>query len=322
MSIYGENTNFELIRCNSDDEWREQRTHGIGGSDVAALMGLSPWKTPLQLWLEKTGREQPKDISERAYVAFGNTMEPVIGTWYKAHNPTMLVKRVNAMARSIERPWAQASLDYEIRDDLSHTWGVLEIKTARSAKDWKDGVPLYYQTQVLHYLSVTGRDYAHVCVFFRDTCEYETYLIRRDEHEDDIRAIDDAVDRFWRHYVEHDIMPTIKAEDTGAISRLFADSNGNIDYTDAESFDVLVDTYRHAREDEKEAKRQKDSAAAKLMEMIGERRGLESDLWRVTNVRSKTQKLDTKRLKEEQPQIYDQYTSEVFKSGGLRIKEL
>lgn len=320
--IYGENTAFELIRCKTDDEWREQRTHGIGGSDVAALMGLSPWKTPLQLWLEKTGREEPEDLSAKPYVQFGTDFEANIGAWYKRKHPSMQVRRVNAMAKSLDRPWATASLDYEIRDYASQTWGVLEIKTARDEKDWADGVPIYYMTQVLHYLSVMQREYAHVCVFFRDTCEYATYLIRRDEHEEDYQAVIDAVDLFWRHYVEHGIMPAVRSKDTGALSRMFKNASSEIEFTDSESFDVMAKEYQQAKAEKKEAKKRKDYAAAVLMELIGERKGLESETYRVTNVRSKTSKLDTKKLKEEQPDIYEKYTSEAFRAGGLRIKEL
>lgn len=320
--IYGENSEFTLVRCKSDEEWQHERTKGIGGSDVAALMGFSPWKTPLQLWLEKTGRQEPEDLSANNYVQFGTIMEPVIGARYKAEHPSMTVKRVNAMCRSKERPWAQASLDYEIKDHLTETWGVLEIKTARNAKDWQDGVPLYYLCQVLHYLSVTGREYGHLCVFFRDTCEFSTYLIRRDEHEDDLQAINEAVDRFWRHYVENDIMPAVSGNDTAALARLYSDASDEIVYTDAESFDEFVEAYKQAQVEEKEAKRKKDYASAVLTELIGNRKGLHSDRFRVTSVRSKRTNLDEKLLKKEHPDIYAQYTSEVFRSGGLRIKEL
>jgi len=320
MSIYGENSRFKLIRCASDDDWREQRTKGIGGSDVAALMGLSPWKTPLQLWLEKTGREQPEDISERPYVAFGTTMEPVIGAWYKKEHPAMQVRRVNAIAQAIDRPWAQASLDYEIRDYASQTWGVLEIKTARNAKDWQDGVPLYYQTQVIHYLSVTGREYAHVAVFFRDTCEYQVFLIRPDKR--DLKAVTDAVDTFWHDYVEKDVMPAVQHQDVATLADMYQDTTGAIEPADdPDTLDGLILSYRAAGESEKQAKEHKATYAAKIMELIGDAKGLETPRFTVTSVRSKTQRLDTKRLKEEHPDIYAQYTTETFRNGGLRIKE-
>lgn len=318
--IYGENTNFELIRCETDDEWREQRNKGIGGSDVAALMGLSPWKTPLQLWLEKTGREQPEDISERPYVRFGVLMEPVIGDWYKKEYKSMQVRRVNAMCRSISRPWAQASLDYEIKDYVSETWGVLEIKTARSSKDWDDGVPLYYQTQVLHYLSVTGREYAHVAVFFRDTCEFKVFLVLPDK--DDLEAVAKAVDSFWHDYVEADQMPAVEGSDTGTLARLFESSGEILPADEPDELDGLIISYRAALESEKQAKAQKDTYAAKIQQLIGNNKGLETMRYRVTSVRSKRAVFDSKRFREEHPDTYAQYTTETVRNGGLRIKEL
>ena len=137
--ISGENQHFTLVRCESDEDWLAERRKGIGGSDVAAIMGLSAYSTPYQVWLEKT-QGIHEDISEKPAVMWGNILEPVVGEHYMDCHPDRHVRRVNAIARSIGRPWAQASLDYEVRDpELG--WGVLEIKTAgwRREQDWEDG---------------------------------------------------------------------------------------------------------------------------------------------------------------------------------------
>ena len=318
--ISGENKHFTLIRCEDAEGWLEQRTKGVGGSDVAAIMGLSPWRTPLQVWLEKTGRELPQDISDKPYVAFGNIMEPVIGKWYAEQFPTFTVRRVNAICKSISRPWAQASLDYEVYD--GRRWGVLEIKTARTAQDWQEGVPAYYLTQVTHYLSVTGRAFAYVAVFFRDTCEFKAFYIERDE--EDIAAVDQAVDTFWHDYVEAGIMPQLTGTEgeMKSLTGWHGLSDGEVRFTLDPEANQAISDYQDAAAREKQAKADKTEAATKLAAQIGKGKGLETDVARVTWVRREVTKLDTKRLQAEHPEIWEQYAYRQVQNGELRIKEL
>ena len=318
--ISGENKHFTLIRCANDAEWLQQRTEGVGGSDVAAIMGLSPWRTPLQVWLEKTGREQPQNISDKPYVAFGNIMEPVVGKWYADRYPTFTVRRVNAICQSISRPWAQASLDYEVR--ISGRWGVLEIKTARTAQDWQDGVPAYYLTQVTHYLSVTGRPFAVVAVLFRDTCEFKDYYIKRDE--EDVAAVDAAVDAFWRDYVVADVMPALEGTtgEIGSLTNWHGLSNGETRFTTDPDVTQAISDYQDAAAREKQAKADKTAASTKLAAQIGKAKALETDVARVTWVRSEAERLDAKRLQKDHPDIWKAYTTTYVRNGGLRIREL
>ena len=71
MSVYGQGKDFEIIRCRNNEEWLQQRTHGIGGSDVAAIMGISKYKSAYALYMEKVGLLQPEDISEKPAVHWG-----------------------------------------------------------------------------------------------------------------------------------------------------------------------------------------------------------------------------------------------------------
>lgn len=323
--ISGENKHFTLIRCEDNDGWLQQRTKGVGGSDVAAIMGLSPWRTPMQVWLEKTEREQPQDISDKPHVRRGVDLEEFVGERFKQNHPSFIVRRVNAVCQSLERPWAQASLDYEVWED--GRWGVLEIKTARS--DWKDGVPTYYLTQVTHYLSVTGRDFAWVAVQFDsdELWEYREYRIERDE--EDIAAVDSAVDTFWHDYVEAGIMPQLTGT-AGEVSSLTAyygkpaDTFTQLHDASHEAVEArqAIAEYLDAASTEKQAKEAKTKATATLAKLIGDAKGLDSDVARVTWVRSEVTKLDTKRLQAEHPEIWQAYSYRQVRNGGLRIKEL
>ena len=325
MAIYLENDKFTCIRCADDAEWLEQRTKGIGGSDVAAIMGISPWRTPAQVWLEKTGRIQPEDLSDKPYVEFGNIMEPIIGKWYSERHPDRMVRRVNAICQSIKRPWAQASLDYEVRD--VERWGVLEIKTARNAADWSDGVPLYYQTQVIHYMSVTGRKFADVAVFFRDTCEFEEYRVEYDE--EDARALIGDVDDFWANYVLLDVMPRISGTsgEIADLTQYYGTAKG--DYIQMrngapETIAAIraISAYQDAAAREKGARDDRTAATAQLVALIGDAKGLDTDVARATWVRSEGERFDTKAFKADHPDLYEQYASTYTRNGGIRIKEL
>ena len=319
MAIVGENRLFTTIRCAGDEEWLAQRTKGVGGSDVAAIMGLSPWKTPAQVWLEKTGRVEPEDISAHPYVQFGNIMEPVVGRLFAERHPDFRVRRVNAICQSVERPWAQASLDFEVNDGTS--WGVLEIKTARSAKDWADGVPYHYLTQVVHYLDVTGRAYAYVAVFFRDSCEFAEYRVERDE--EDIEAVRSAVDDFWLNYVQADVMPAVVGTQGEASSLARYWGSGGDDLVEAGAdADELVAAYQDAAERERVAKADKTAASTRLIELIGGHKGLTTDTSRVTWVRASTRSFDRKRFEAEHPDLYEQYLRTSVTNRGLRIKDL
>ena len=320
MAIEGENKFFSLVRCTTDDEWLEQRKHGVGGSEVAAIMGLPPWKTATQLWLEKTGRIEPADLSEKPYVAFGTIMEPVIGDWYREKFPDRTVRRVNAICKSLIRPWAQASLDYEVRD--GSVWGVLEIKTARTAADWQDGVPAYYLTQIMHYMQVTNRPFADVAVFFRDTCEFKCFRVDYDKEDGD--AVKAAVDDFWRNYVMTGTMPQVvgTSGEAAALTDYYGKGDGDFKQLIDPDVDAAVSAYQDAAEREKQAHADKTEAATKLIAAIGDAKGIITDVAKVTWVRSEREVLDQKALKEQAPEVYAKYSKTESRNGGLRIKEL
>ena len=68
----------QVIICKDRAEWLEARKDGLGASDAAALLGLSPWKTNVQLWEEKCGLVIPEDIGDKPYVRYGNDAEPLL----------------------------------------------------------------------------------------------------------------------------------------------------------------------------------------------------------------------------------------------------
>ncbi len=324
MAVKGEGKAFELIRAESNEDWLEIRKLGVGGSDVASIMGLNQYKSPIEVWCEKTGRREAEDISDKPAVEWGNHLEPLIGEKYASEHPDRTVKRLNAVARSIERPWAQASLDYEVKD--GDRWGILEIKTAgvRKAEDWKDGVPLYYQTQIVHYMSVLDRDFADVAVLIGGN-DYREYRIERDE--EDIQAVNTAVDTFWNDYVLTNLPPDIvnTGDESQALLDMYPSSNDDLVEVDMEqcsSIDEIIAQYTEARDLEKEYKSKKDMASKQLQALIGENKGIKTDVAQVTWKRSERSTFNKKQFEQDHPQLAEKYTTKKLTNGGISIKEL
>lgn len=322
MGVSGEGRQFELVRFSGTPEqiseaWRAERRKGVGGSDVAAIMGMSPYKSPYEVWAEKTGVVEPADLSGVERVMWGNVLEPVVGDHYRELHPEREVRRVNAMCRSIARPWAQASLDYEVRDpDLG--WGVLEIKTVgyRSAPMWDDGVPIFYLTQVVHYLSVTGRPFADVAALIGGQ-EYREIRIMRDPA--DVEAVDAAVDAFWRDAVVGGVEPSPVAGDSPALLRAHPEGDAYLvmDQSECPEFDRWAAAKRAADI----ARERLDAAAAALKARIGDAEGIDLGTGRVTWLRGTAQSFDRKRFDAEHPGLYKSYCTPKPRDMGLRFKE-
>lgn len=142
-------------------QWLQERKRGIGGSDVAPICGLSPWKSAYQVWQEKVGLSEGQP--DNPAMAYGRLVEPAIRQWYS--NETGRTVRLPGILRHPQHQFCVGSLD-----GVTDCGRVLEIKTARSASDWgepgTDQIPHYYRCQIEHYLMVTGLDVADVVVSF------------------------------------------------------------------------------------------------------------------------------------------------------------
>jgi putative phage-type endonuclease len=149
----------------SHEHWLElRRTSGIGSSDAAAVLGLSPWKSPLALFAEKTGlTEEDDNLDEKEYIEWGTALEPLIADKYQKVTGRQL-SRPTAIYRHEAYDWMIGSPDRFIQDDRG--LGILEIKTVGSfhAKEWMEEPPLFYQVQLQHLLCVIGAKFGSFAV--------------------------------------------------------------------------------------------------------------------------------------------------------------
>ena len=211
------------------EEWLAVRKQGIGSSDAAAAVGLNPYKSQLELWLEKTGRDtslvklDPQDEESPAY--WGNILEPIVANHYTKRSGHR-VRRVNAVLQHPDPklPWMLANIDREVigADDVQ----ILECKTAgiNGARLWKEGVPEYVQLQVMHQLAVTGKQAADVAVLLGGQ-HLEVHRIERDESM--IARLIDLERLFWDYVVSDTPPPADGTESAEAALRcLYPEDNG------------------------------------------------------------------------------------------------
>lgn len=156
---------IKMDKCRDREEWLKARGKRIGGSDAAAVVGMNPWMDAVKLWRIKTGKIVPDEIKGNPLVEYGNRAEPLLRELFLLDHPDMiLVYEPNNIWTNTRYPWAHASLDGWLYDSKQNL-GILEIKTATiagaaQAAKWKDRIPDNYYCQILHYMAVTGAEFA------------------------------------------------------------------------------------------------------------------------------------------------------------------
>lgn len=217
----------------SRDDWLAVRRTGIGGSDAAAAVGLNPYMSALELWLDKTGRGEglpgPDLNDKNSPTAWGTLLEPIVAAVYTRITGNR-VRKINAVLRHPTIPWMLANIDREIvgASDVQ----ILECKTAgaHGARLWRDGVPEYVELQVQHQLAVTGKTAAHVAVLICGQA-LEVFRVERDDAL--IGRLVELEARFW-HYVESDTPPPADGSESAdrALRHLHPGNGGTVDFTD------------------------------------------------------------------------------------------
>jgi len=151
-------------------EWLEYRRKGLGGSDAAAVLGISPFRTARDLYYDKLGIVTADDQANWVALEVGNLLEPLAARIFAKKTGLKIYQR-KCMFQHPHYPWMLADLDYlvELPDGTS---AILEIKTTNyNAKDkwWYNGkeiVPIYYESQGRHYMAVTNLDRVYYCCLY------------------------------------------------------------------------------------------------------------------------------------------------------------
>ena len=237
----------------NQNEWLAARENGVGASEAAAALGVSPYESPIDLWQRKTKRAKPTEENEA--MRWGKLLEPLLASEYERHTGRTVGRR-QEFYRSPTHPFLTATIDGYADDRL------VEFKTTgRWSPDWGDEnderIPEPYMIQVAQQMAVTGADLADVALLIGGQ-RFKVFTVERDERLVD--AVTEGVGRFWE-CVERDTPPTWGRMDAKALAVINPECHGEMEFDPGTAGCVL--RYEEAKEAVKRS--EEDAERFKLM---------------------------------------------------------
>lgn len=283
------------------EEWLLHRKKGITGTDAGAIVGLDPYKSAFAVYQDKVSDEITDSDNEA--MRQGRDLEEYVARRF-VEETGLKVRRANAIFQNEEHPFMLADFDLLIVGQKAG----LECKTVSpySSDKWKDGeIPVHYQMQVQHYLAVSGFScwYIAAVIFGRE------FIVRRiDRDEEIIHLLVTIEQRFWEDHVMKRVMPEPDGTDSCSeqISKLYgkADMRKSIQLC---GFDSMLQRREELVGLIGKMEKEKSVIEQKIkVEMQDAAYGLTKD-FRVSWTDFESRRLDTKKLKEENPEIYQKY---------------
>lgn len=199
------------------EEWLAARQSGVGGSDVAAILGISPWVSTFALWHAKAGNI-PAEVLTDEPVYWGKALEKVVlARWREEHPEHGAANWQGYTWAARDQPWRHANPDFIATSPTRSQHEIVEIKTAAYADEWgpsgSDIVPPWYLTQLLWYLDILDARWGWLAVLIGGN-DYREYRIDTRDHADDIAFIRAQTERFWRSVQDGETPPIDGADST------------------------------------------------------------------------------------------------------------
>ena len=320
------------------------RTKYIGGSDIGAILGLSKFRTPLEVWLEKTGKETKQ--ADSLPLRFGSFAEDFVASEYSRatgfellHDESIHLHPHHAfMSAHIDRfvmgNGLGDALNNEPNPELLQRSGdarthlpikILECKTANpfSASHWgeagTDQVPMSYLCQCIWYMAITGIERADLAVLFGNS-DFRIYEIARDKELEDL-VIEKAI-AFWHDYVLKDIPPPPTNEQD--CQTLFSKGDATLSVQATKDTAELAKRLHRLNSEIAVHEEQVSAIKQSIMNVMGNAELLtyQDQILASWKAPKPTFRLDSKRLELDHPEITSKYTMPVQNSRRLVIKEL
>lgn len=290
------------------EEWLRHRQHSIGGSDAAAIVGLSAYVSPYTVWADKLGKIPPSEDNEP--MRQGRDLEQYVAQRFTEATGKK-VRRENNILINPDFPFAHANVDRMVVGENAG----LECKTTNqlNLKKFKNGeFPDHYYVQCMHYMMVTGcsKWYLAVLVLGREFLWFE---IERDDEE--IAALAESEQEFWK-CVEAGTPPVADGSKstTETIKKLFTDSSDSS--VDLFGFDDLLTQREDLNKRIKELTSLRDDIENKVKSYMAEAGKGESDHFRISWSTSERSSFDSKRFAADHPEMD---LSNYFKTTKSRI---
>ncbi|GHU71880.1 hypothetical protein FACS1894184_19230 [Clostridia bacterium] len=277
-------------------QWLAMRRKGIGGSDCAAILGRSRWKSAYSVWVDKMGYA---DNKETEALRQGRDFEEYVAKRF-VEETGKRVYRANQMYIRKDKPWMLANIDRRVFDDGVSISG-LECKTSNGLwlREFKNGAyPDEYYFQCQHYMAVTGAKKWYLCVLVFQQ-EPQVYEILRDE--DDIRILEDAEEAFWKNHIETAIEPPIDGSDSTAraLGRFYSRPDSTMVINETDILERLTSIKDALKDIEASKKSLENLIKAEIGDSDGMISGEYSATWRIKTRDS----FDSKRFVKDNPSI-------------------
>ena len=290
-------------------DFTQDRTKYLGGSDIGAILGLSPYKSPLAVWMEKTGKETKQ--SDSLPLRFGSFAEEFVANEY-AKATGFALRHDESIYIHSEHSYMSAHIDRFVHTDGldQAATKILECKTANpfSRAQWgepgSDQIPLHYLTQVTWYLAITGIERADIAVLIGNT-DFRIYTILRDPELENL--VLEKAHHFWHEHVLKDIPPPAQTPEDCQLLFQRSDPSKTLE-ANAETLALLerLQTLHYqgnACDEEITALKTQIMAQMQDAEVLAHQ-GQVLATWKAPKP---SYRLDTKRLEAEERAIYEKY---------------
>ena len=291
-------------------DWLMLRKNGIGGSDAGAVCGLNPYVSPLEVYFSKTCEGIDEGAPDNEAMREGRDLEDYVARRFMEASG-LKVRRANVMYASREHPFMIADVDRLVTGRENGITG-LECKTASpySAEKWKDGkIPAHYIMQCYHYMAVLDAQswYIAVMVYGR---EFKYIKLERDEEI--IQQLIRIEENFWNHNVMVRVMPEPDGSDAAEtfINRHFAESRKELSIP-LKGFDEKLRRREEITGIISQLDTEKKKIEQEIKTYMDEAEYAENENFLVSWKNSITNRIDTKRLREEMPEIYNKFLNTV-----------
>lgn len=284
----------------SHEEWLQFRKQGIGGSDAGAICGVNPYCTAMQVYLDKTTKET--ETIDNEAMRQGREFEEYVARRF-AEETGKKVRRANAIFYNEHYSFMIADVDRMIVGENAG----LECKTVSPfmAEHWKEGkIPLSYQMQCFHYMAVTGTDCWYIAALIYGR-EFIWHKIERDEEI--IQNLIRLEKNFWENYV---LAGNLPSPDGSKVSdEVLADYYKESDKSTIQlmGFDEKLKRRQELAELMERMEKEKKQIEQELKVYLGAAEIAENEHYRVSWKAFSSNRIDTNRLKTEQPEIYKKY---------------
>lgn len=296
-------------------EWLKERQCGIGGSDVGAILGVNKYKTPFEVYIEKT--EPIEEVSEQFESAYwGYQLEEIVAKEFEKRTGKK-VRRDRKHYKHKDYPFMVANIDRRVVGENA----ILECKTANQylANEWKeDEIPASYLLQVQHYLFVTGAEVGYIAVLIGGQ-KFVWKEVLRDEEL--IQMIIEAEKNFWR-LVQDKTPPALDGSSAAEkyLKERYKEAEEDKSIELGFEYKDKIKTYLDMKVQLKNFETQVKELENQIKFEIGNAEYAHAPGYSLSWKNVSSAKVDSKKLKSEYPEIYDKVIKE-SKSRRFSIKE-